>query len=158
MKRVKRLRIAIISLIIVIFSIGVFTIATYSKKTAIRRDNIEKIGMKIVVDKKKYNVELDNNETVLEVLQLLPEEIMFVDYENAFYMGNLGNKVISSGEASNNLLKNNIYYHPGWGGLLLVYNDYNFVNEKMIHIGKVKNDFEFTGSMTKIIVDTNEKD
>ena len=157
MKKINKLRIAIVSLIILICFIGIFTVTTYSKKTAVRRDNISKIGMKITIDKKDYIVELDNNETVLEVLNELPIDKYFVNYEDAFYSGNLSTKVIASGEEVNLLKKNHVYYHPGWGGIVIVYKDYEFTNEKLIHMGKIKGDLKLKGNMIKIKVDTNEK-
>ena len=157
MKKINKLRIAIISLIVLIFSISVFTVVTYSKKTAVRRDNISKIGMKIIVNKKEYNVKLENNETVLEILKDLPLDKYFVNYEDAFYSGNLPMKVAVSGEEVNKLEKNHVYYHPGWGGIVIVYKDYEFTNEKLIHIGTIKGDIKLKGPMVKIKVDTNEK-
>ncbi len=156
-RKINKLRIAIISLVLVIFVLGVFTIVTYSKKNEIRRENISKIGMKVIIDKKEYIVKLDNNETVLELLKQLPMETMFVDFEKSLYIGSLTKKVAISGKEDHVLLKNHIYYHPGWGRLVLVYNEYNFINEKLVHVGEVSKDFKFNKIMVKVKITTNEK-
>lgn len=157
MRKINKLRIAIVSLVVLICVIGVFTTVTYSKRTTVRRDNISKIGMKITYNKKDYIVDLENSETVLEILKELPMEKLFVNYEDSFYSGNLANKVKVSGEEVNKLKKNHVYYHPGWGGIVIVYKDYEFTNEKLIHVGKLKEELKLKGNMVKIKVDTNEK-
>ena len=156
-RKINKLRIAIFSLLLVIVALGIFTYVTYSKRSEIRRDNISEIGMKIIVNKEEYIVKLDNNETVLEILKELPIEAMFVDFENSLYVGSLTKKVTISGKEDNILLKNHIYYHPGWGRIVLVYNEYNFLDEKLIHVGEVSKDFKFDKKMMKIKVTTNEK-
>jgi hypothetical protein len=113
--------------------------------------------MKIIVNKKEYIVKLENNETVLAILKDLPIDKYFVNFEDSFYSGNLSNKVAVSGEEVNKLEKNHVYYHPGWGALVISYKDYEFTNEKLIHVGTIKGDIKLKGNMVNIKIDTNEK-
>ena len=67
-----KLKIIAIILLIVVICIISFTIVTYNNNMAIKRENIKKIGLKIIIDKKEHIVTLANNDTVLELQKQLP--------------------------------------------------------------------------------------
>ena len=155
--RRKRLRIASIILITIILLIITFTIITYNKEMNIRKTNINNIGMKINVDDKTYVVKLSNNDTTYDVLKTLPIQTDMVKFADSLYIIRLYDKIEVDGEKVNDCLKNNIYYHPGWNSLVLLYKDYTFSNIKLIHIGAIGDFTNHDKSIKKVLIDTNPK-
>ena len=87
--RNKRLKIIVIVLSILVLSLIIFTIVTYNRSLEIKRENIQKIGLKIVIDKTEYPVNLANNDTVLEIQKQLPITKYFTKiftFLNSIYM------------------------------------------------------------------------
>lgn len=156
--RRKRLRIASIFLVVIIILIIAFTIATYNKELNIRMKNINNIGMKIKVDDKTYIVKLSNNDTTYDILKTLPIQTDMVKYEESLYIVRLYDKIEVDGERVNDCLKNNIYYHPGWNSLVIVYKDYTFSKIKLIHIGAIGEFTNNDNSIKHVLIDTNPKD
>ena len=112
--RKNNLKIASIVLIILILLLVVFTIVTYNKELNERQVNIDKIGMKFIIEDNEYVVRLSNNNTTIELLDKLPFETDIAKYEDSLYIARVFDKLTLDGEKVSEVKKNHIYYHPGW--------------------------------------------
>ena len=156
--RNKKLKIILAILIIVVFSLIVFTIVTYNRSLEIKRDNIEKIGLKIIVNKTEYPVKLDNNDTVLAIQKELPYKNYFTKYEDSIYYAKLGNNIDIDGEIVSKVKPKGIYYHTGWKSIVIAYEEYTFNKQKLVYLGSIEKNIPNKNSIQEITIDTNEKD
>lgn len=154
----KRLKIIVLILSIIVISLIVFSIASYNRSLEIKRENIEKIGLKIVVNKKEYPVKLVNNDTVLSIQKKLPITNYFTKYEDSLYYCKLDNGVNIDGEIVSKVKPKGIYYHTGWNSIVIAYKEYTFKKQKLVYLGSIDNTIPNKNSIQEITVDTNEKD
>ena len=155
MKR-NRLPIATAILAVIIVAIFVFTIITYNKEMTERKNNIDSIGMKLIIDNQEYPVKLSNNNTTIELLNTLPYSGSMAIYEESFYIININKEFSLDGERVNDLEAQNIYYNPAWKSLVLVYKDYKYNKNKMVHIGSIKKNFAAKEVIEKVIISTKK--
>ena len=154
----KRLTIIVLILGILVVGLIIFTIVTYNRSLEIKRENIEKIGLKIIIGKNEYPVKLANNDTVLGIQKQLPITNYFTKYEDCIYYYKLPTKVDVDGEIVTTVQPKSIYYHTGWDSIVIAYKEYTFNKQKLVYLGSIEKNIPNKRSMQKITVDTNEKD
>lgn len=153
-----RLKIVVLILFILVISLIIFTIITYNRSLEIKRENIERIGLKIVVDKKEFPVKLVNNDTVLSIQKNLPFSTYFTKYEDSLYYAKLNKKIDVDGEIVSTVETNGIYYHTGWNSIVIAYKNYTFKKQKLIYLGSIKENIPNKKSIQTITIDKNQKD
>lgn len=152
-----KLKIIAIILLIVVICIISFTIVTYNNNMAIKRENIKKIGLKIIIDKKEHIVTLANNDTVLELQKQLPITKYFTKYEDSLYYAKLDNRINADGEIVSEVKPKGIYYHIGWHSIVIAYKNYTFKNQRLVYLGSIEDNIKNKNSIQEITLDTNKK-
>ena len=156
--RNKKLKIIVAILLILVISLIIFTIVTYNRGIEIKRENIQKVGLKVVVDKKEYPVTLANNDTILSLQKILPITKYFTKYEDRIYYSKLPNKLDIDGEIVSEVKSKGIYYHIGWESIIIAYKKYTFNNQKLVYLGSIKENVPNKKSIQEFTLDTNKKD
>lgn len=156
--RNKKLKIISLILSIIVLSLIIFTIYSYNRELEIKRENIEKVGLKIVIDNKEYPVKLVNNDTVLSIQKKLPIINYFTKYEDSVYYTKLENNIDIDGEIVSKVKSKSIYYHTGWKSIIIAYKDYTFKKQKLVYLGSIDKNIPSKNSIQKITIDTNKKD
>lgn len=156
--RNKKLKIIVLILGIIVLSLIIFTIVTYNRSLEIKRENIEKIGLKIVVGNKEYPVKLVNNDTVLSIQKRIPLTTYFTKYEDCLYFAKLDDKITVDGEIVSKVEAKGIYYHVGWNSVVIAYKEYTFNKQKLVYLGSIEKNITNKSSIMEITIDTNKKD
>ncbi len=151
MKRIK-LPIATAILALLIIGIFIFTIITYNKGITERKNNIENIGLKLIIKGENFPVKLSNNNTTLELLNNLPYIGRMAKYEESFYIINIDKELAIDGEKTMELEAGNLYYNPAWKSLVLVYKDYSYDKNKMVLVGTIDKDIPNKDSIVEVAV------
>lgn len=93
--------------------------------------------MKITLNAKTFEVDLDDNPTTRELLQNLPFNLEISDYAGHEYYGRLSFTLPSPKQQTSDLLAGHIYYWDGGNSFVLNYKNYNIAPYHSVHIGKI---------------------
>lgn len=156
--RNKKLKIIALILGIIVLCLIIFTIVSYNRDIEIKRENIEKVGLKIIVDNKEYPVKLVNNDTVLSIQKELPITNYFTKYEDSVYYTKISDNIDVDGEIVSQVKPKGIYFHTGWKSIIIAYKEYTFKKQKLVYLGSIENNIPSKSSMQKITIDSNKKD
>lgn len=103
-----------------------------------KRNNEEgAINMKVIMNNKEYEVELDNNDTTNDILANMPFDLNLQRYVGNEYYGELSFKPKNT-EGNSEIKAGHIYYWDGWNAFVLNFEDRNINPYKVVHIGEVK--------------------
>ncbi len=152
----KRLKVVTIVLSLVVISIIIFTIVTYNKKETIKRENITRIGLKIIVDEKECIVNLANNDTVLAIQKELPFSTLFTKYADSVYYAKLNKNIDVDGEIVSTVKEKGVYYHTGWQSIVIAYKKYTFKKQKLVYLGSINENIPSTNSIQTITLKTKK--
>ena len=102
--------------------------------------NIEKEvkSMKVIINNKEYDVELDNNATTNDILNNLPLELDIQRYAGHEYYDELPFKPVFDENRTSNIKAGHIYYWDGWNAFVINFEDYDITPYKVVHIGEIK--------------------
>ena len=102
-------------------------------------DNEEGVkSMKVVINNKEYDVELDNNSTTNDVLKNLPLELNIQRYAGHEYYDELPFRPTFDENRTSNIKAGHIYYWDGWNAFVINFEDYDITPYKVVHIGEIK--------------------
>ena len=103
-----------------------------------KRNNEEgAINMKVIMNNKEYEVELDNNDTTNDILANMPFDLNLQRYAGNEYYGELSFEPKNT-EGNSEIKAGHIYYWDGWNAFVLNFEDRNINPYKVVHIGEVK--------------------
>ena len=94
-------------------------------------------SMKVIMNNKEYEVELDNNDTTNDILSNVPFDLNIQRYADNEYYGELSFKPKNT-EGNSEIQAGHIYYWDGWNAFVLNFEDRNIAPYKVVHIGEVK--------------------
>lgn len=98
----------------------------------------EEKSMKIIIDNKEYPVLLDNNQTVNDILKMLPLELTFVRYAEHEYYSSLPSRPSGKEEKTSKLKAGHIYYWDGSNSFVINYANYDISPFESVHIGEIE--------------------
>ena len=94
--------------------------------------------MKITIDNKIYDVEIDDNVTSSAISQKLPLELSLVRYAEHEYYSELPFTPVFAKETTSDIKAGHVYYWDGWNAFVLNFEDCNISPYKVVHIGEIK--------------------
>lgn len=94
-------------------------------------------SMKVIMNNKEYEVELDNNDTTNDILANMPFDLNLQRYAGNEYYGELSFKPKNT-EGNSEIKAGHIYYWDGWNAFVLNFEDRNINPYKVVHIGEIK--------------------
>lgn len=92
----------------------------------------------IIIDNKEYEAELENNNTVKDIMEHLPVEIVMERYANHEFSGKLPFKPASISEKTSNLKAGSLYYWEEGNSFVINYIDYDISPYSSVYLGKFK--------------------
>lgn len=107
--------------------------------------NIEKsqngeYSMKVVINNKEYDVELNINDTSKDILSNLPLNLTMQRYAGHEYYSELPFTPKFDANRTSNIKSGEIYYWDGWNAFVINFEDYDISPYKVVHIGKILDD------------------
>lgn len=111
--------------------------------------------MKLTLNAQEYNVTLNDNSTIDDILKLLPMTLEMQRYARHEYYASLSETPTIEGVTKTSDIKaGGIYYWDGWNAFVINFEDTNIAPYKVVHIGDVNGDIvsELSKSGDKITV------
>jgi len=105
-------------------------------------NEIEKgYNMTIKLNDQAYTVNLEDNDTVIDIVKMLPLEQEFVRYAEHEYYTELPDKpAFDSVEKTSQIKAGHLYYWDGWNAFVINYEDADISPYKVAHLGEVDGD------------------
>lgn len=101
---------------------------------------VEKQSMKVQINEMGYEVKLDNNETVKDIINNLPLNLELSRYAEHEYYSELPFTPTFDEDRTSNIKAGHIYYWDGWNAFVINYKDYDISPYKVVHIGEILSD------------------
>lgn len=98
-------------------------------------DTIE--TMKITMDGTTYEVALDQNETVTDLVSHLPLELEIERYADHEYYAELPFTPVFDEERTSQIKAGHVYYWDGWNAFVINYIDWDIAPYQVVHIGEI---------------------
>lgn len=97
--------------------------------------------LKLTIDGKMFTANLNDNQTVNDILNLLPIKLTLQRYAGHEYYSRLPNKPSIQGvPMTSDAYAGGIYYYDGWGAFTVLYGDAHIAPYEVVHIGDVNED------------------
>ena len=93
--------------------------------------------MKAQINETEYEVKLDNNKTVKDILSNLPLNLKLSRYAGHEYYSELPFTPTFDKDRTSNIKAGHIYYWDGWNAFVINYKDYDIAPYKVVHIGEI---------------------
>lgn len=94
--------------------------------------------LKLTIDGKQYTAKLNNNQTVEDIIKMLPLRLTLQRYAAHEYYGRLAQKPSIKGVPStSDVYAGGLYYFDGWGAFSVLYGDAHIAPFEVVHIGNV---------------------
>ena len=94
--------------------------------------------MKIQINETEYQVKLDHNETVQDLLENLPLEMELSRYAGHEYYSSLPFTPRFDINRTSHILAGHIYYWDGWNAFVINFEDCDISPYKVVHIGEIE--------------------
>jgi|WetSurSiteA1Bulk_404760.scaffolds.fasta_scaffold42049_3 hypothetical protein len=92
----------------------------------------------ITIDGKEYTTTLNDNRTVVDIMNMLPLELKLERYAGHEYYSALPQKQSIKGvPMTSDAHAGGIYYYDGWTAFTILFTDANIEPYKVVHIGDV---------------------
>lgn len=92
--------------------------------------------IRLTIDGKEFSVTLKDNQTVSDILKMLPLELSLQRYAGHEYYGTLPQKPsIKDVPMTSSAFAGGIYYYDGWSALTVLYGDAYIAPYEVAHIG-----------------------
>ncbi len=109
----------------------------------------EKNSIVINLDGKNYAAELEDNETVRNILKGLPLSLDIQRYAGHEYYAELPFRPEFAAERTSHIKAGHLYYWDGWNAFVINYEESNIEPYKVVHLGKINNAEEICGYLRK---------
>ncbi len=96
--------------------------------------------MKVQINETEYEVKLDNNKTVKDILNNLPLKLKLLRYAGHEYYSELPFTPTFDQDRTSDIKAGHIYYWDGWNAFVINYKDYDISPYKVVHIGEILSD------------------
>lgn len=97
-------------------------------------------SMKVQINEMEYEVKLDNNKTVKDIISNLPLNLELSRYAGHEYYSELPFTPTFDKDRTSNIKAGHIYYWDGWNAFVINYKDYDIAPYKVVHIGEILGD------------------
>lgn len=98
-------------------------------------------SIKLTVDGQLFTASLNENQTVEDILKMLPLDLTLQRYSGHEYYSSLPKKPSTKDvPMTSNAHAGGIYYYEGWNAFTLLFGDAYIAPYKVVHIGEVTND------------------
>ena len=149
MERYEKMRIVIAAMCMVFFLLsGCVNETSLEAKnsaatsvTANEQDNkseSENESMTIKVNEIEYEVVLDQNETVNDIMEKMPLSLHMVRYAGHEFYSELPFVPVFAPRTTSEIKAGHVYYWDGWNAFVINYVDYDISPYKVVHIGEIK--------------------
>ncbi|MDP4201703.1 MAG: cyclophilin-like fold protein [Bacteroidota bacterium] len=96
-------------------------------------------SIRLTIDGKEFSVSLKDNQTVNDILKMLPLELTLQRYAEHEYYGKLPQKPSIKGVLmTSSACAGGIYYYDGWSAFTVLYGDAYIAPYEVVHIGDVE--------------------
>lgn len=112
---------------------------TDGKENAINEKRDED-NMQLTINGTEYEVELDNNVTIDDIVKKLPLELTLTRYAGHEYYSELPFTPVFAKETTSNIKAGHVYYWDGWNAFVINYEDYDISPYQVVHIGEIKSE------------------
>lgn len=92
--------------------------------------------MKIVINDKVYEIDLDLNTTTADILTHLPFEMEMAEYAGHEFYGTLPFTPANDRKQTSHLLAGHVYYWDGGNSFVINYKECDITPFKSVHIGE----------------------
>ena len=107
------------------------------QKTESNTEKSEK-AMKLTLNAQEYNVTLNDNSTIDDILKLLPMTLEMQRYAGHEYYASLSETPTIEGVTKTSDIKaGGIYYWDGWNAFVINFEDINIAPYKVVHVGDI---------------------
>lgn len=93
--------------------------------------------MKIAIEGTEYEVLLDDNKTVKDILTNMPLDLSMVRYAGHEYYAELPFTPVFDENRTSEIKAGHVYYWDGWNAFVINYVDYDIAPYKVVHIGEI---------------------
>lgn len=126
-------------LILIVFMIILIKTLENNKREVTNsvQKEVEMQRIKIQINEKEYEVKLDNNKTVKDILSNLPLNLKLSRYAGHEYYSELPFTPTFDQDRTSNIKAGHIYYWDGWNAFVINYKDYDIAPYKVVHIGEI---------------------
>lgn len=128
--------------------------------TAENTEEKENQTMKIKINDTEYNVILQKNKTVDDLLKMLPLNLEMQRYAGHEYYASLEKTPYNDSDYGTSYIKaNGVYYWDGWNAFVINYEDSDITPYKPVYIGNIDGDISQLLKTTDNVIDvtiTNE--
>ncbi len=97
----------------------------------------ENYTMKIEINKIVYEVKLDRNKTVSDILKNMPLSLSVTRYAGHEYYAALPFTPAFDENRTSKIKAGHVYYWDGWNAFVINYIDWDIAPYKVVHIGKI---------------------
>ena len=98
-------------------------------------------SLKLTMGGKDFTVRLNDNQTVKDILTMLPMELTLQRYDGHEYYSSLPEKPSITGiPMTSHAHAGGIYYYDGWNAFTVLFGDAQIAPFKVVHIGDVNED------------------
>lgn len=115
-------------------------------------------SIKIILSGKEYSAVLNNNNTVDDIISMMPMELTLKRYGGHEYYCALTHKPSIKGvPMTSDAHAGGIYYYDGWTAFTILFGNANIAPFEVVHIGDVNEDIISTltaaGETVKVLID-----
>lgn len=97
-----------------------------------------KKSIKLIIDGKEYTAVLNDNETVKDILNMLPLELTLHRFKEHEYYSSLPETPSIKGvPMTSNAHAQGIYYYDGWNAFTVLFGGAHIAPFKVVHVGDV---------------------
>lgn len=107
------------------------------EKTESNTEKSEKT-MRLILNAQEYNVTLNDNSTIDDILKLLPMTLKMQRYAgHEYYASLLETPTIEGVTTTSDIKAGGIYYWDGWNAFVINFEDTNIASYKVVHVGDI---------------------
>lgn len=93
--------------------------------------------MKITIGETTYDVALDSNTTVTDIVSKLPLALTMTKYAGHEYYAELPFTPVFDENRTSEIKAGHVYYWDGWNAFVINYEDCNIAPYQVVHIGEI---------------------
>ncbi len=111
---------------------------TDDKENVIDKKGGDEDNMQLTIGGTAYEVELDDNITIDDIVKKLPLELTLTRYAGHEYYSELPFTPSFAEETTSDIKAGHVYYWDGWNAFVINYEDTDIAPYQVVHIGEIK--------------------
>lgn len=107
-------------------------------EASVKKQKSEEDVMKISINGTAYEVELEQNDTVKDIVKHMPLKLDMVRFAGHEFYSKLHFTPVLAKERTSEIKAGHVYYWDGWNAFVINYIDSNITPYQVVHIGEIK--------------------